>query len=207
MGVALSDDSYGLAVRKGETEFLEVVNATLTDLNKSGEAKKIFEKWMARRDVETVPPAGPRAGGVIVRTATSEGRFVALGVRGTFRTDAEVGFYTPQGDFICNGKVLSIYGDEVYVDATCAPKDSIQVGFPVAMNLSPEEAKKIIAERQDILKNIKADVLKADEQRQREISSEYTREQADRKRYQEQMTQQKMLLDYQYDDRYYYHRW
>jgi len=206
-GIALADESYGLAVRKGDAKFLEYVNATLTELNKSGEANKIFERWLTRRDAAvsaSAPPAAPRAGGVITRTTTTDGRFIALGIRGVFAADAEVGFYTPQGEFICNGKVLSIYGDEVYVDATCAPKDSIQPGFPVAMGLSKEEAKKIIGERQEVLKKVKEESQKEAEQRRKEIASEHMKEEAQREKYQEQITQQKMLLDYQYDEQHYY---
>jgi polar amino acid transport system substrate-binding protein len=206
-GIALSDESYGLAVRKGDAKFLEYVNATLTELNKSGAANKIFEKWLTRRDAAattSAPPTGPRAGGVVTRPATTDGRYVAMGLRGVFTVDAEVGFYTPQGEFICNGKVLSIYGDEVYVDATCAPKDSIQPGFPVAMGLSREEAKKIISERQEVLKKVKEESQKEAEQRRMEIASEYKKEKAERERYQEQITQQKMQLDYQYGEQYYY---
>jgi polar amino acid transport system substrate-binding protein len=207
MGIALSDESYGLAVRKGDAKFLEYVNATLTELSKSGEANKIFEKWLTRRDAPAAPsaqPAGPRAGGVITRSTTTDGRFIAMGLRGVFTAEAEVGFYTPQGEFICNGKVLSIYGDEVYVDATCAPKDSIQPGFPVAMGLSREEAKKIIGERQEVLTKVKEESQKEAEQRRKEIASEHLKEEAEREKYQEKMTQQKMQLDYQYDEQHYY---
>lgn len=213
-GIALSDESYGLAVRKGDAKFLEYVNATLTELNKSGEGSKIFEKWLTRRNAAaaaSVPSAGPRAGGVITRPTSTDGRFVAMGIRGVFLSDAEVGIYTPQGDFICNGKVLSIYGDEVYVDATCAPKDSIQPGFPVAMGLSKEEAKKIIGERQEVLKKVKEESQKEAEQRRKETATEYKQKEGEREKYQEQITREKMLLDYQYDERNYYwggyHRW
>lgn len=206
-GIALSDESYGLAVRKGDAKFLEYVNAALTELNRSGEANRIFEKWLTRRDaVAAPPPAGPRAGGVITRPTSVYGRFVTMGLRGVFTPDAEVGFYTPQGDFICDGKVLSIYGDEVYVDATCAPTDSIQPGFPVVMGLSREEAKKIILERQDVLKKVKEESQKEAEQRQKEIASEHRKEEAEREKYQEQVTREKMHLDYQYDERNYYWR-
>lgn len=206
-GIALSDESYGLAVRKGDAKFLEYVNAVLTELNKSGEANRIFEKWLTRRDIAataSAPPAGPRAGGVITRPTSTDGRFVAIGLRGVFTADAEVGFYTPQGNFICNGKVLSIYGDEVYVDATCAPKDSIHPGFPVAMGLSREEAKKIIGERQEVLKKVKEESEKEAGQRRKEIEAEHKKEEAEREKYQEQITQQRMQLDYQYDERSYY---
>jgi polar amino acid transport system substrate-binding protein len=42
---AISDEPYGLAMRKGDTKFVNFVNKTLIEMEKSGEAKKIFEKW------------------------------------------------------------------------------------------------------------------------------------------------------------------
>lgn len=43
--VQISDEPYGLAMRKEETQFVTLVNEVLLDLEKSGEAKRIFEKW------------------------------------------------------------------------------------------------------------------------------------------------------------------
>jgi polar amino acid transport system substrate-binding protein len=43
--IKISDEPYGLGVKKGETKFLAVINATLLEMEKSGEAKKIFDKW------------------------------------------------------------------------------------------------------------------------------------------------------------------
>lgn len=39
---------YGLAVRKGDREWLEFVDATLNKMKKSGEYKKLLEKWFGR---------------------------------------------------------------------------------------------------------------------------------------------------------------
>lgn len=41
----ISDEPYGLGMRKGDTNFVNFVNATLLEMEKSGEAKTIFEKW------------------------------------------------------------------------------------------------------------------------------------------------------------------
>jgi polar amino acid transport system substrate-binding protein len=41
----ISDEPYGLGIRKGSPKFLAFVNKVLVDMEKSGEAKKIFDKW------------------------------------------------------------------------------------------------------------------------------------------------------------------
>jgi polar amino acid transport system substrate-binding protein len=42
---AISDEPYGLGMRKGSPRFVTFVNDTLLEMEKNGEAKKIFEKW------------------------------------------------------------------------------------------------------------------------------------------------------------------
>ena len=41
----ISDEPYGLGVRKGDKAFLDFVNATLLEMEKKGEAKNLFKKW------------------------------------------------------------------------------------------------------------------------------------------------------------------
>ena len=41
----ISDEPYGLGIRKGDTNFLNFVNETILEMEKSGEAKKTFEQW------------------------------------------------------------------------------------------------------------------------------------------------------------------
>lgn len=41
----ISDEPYGLGMRKGDTAFVEFVNATLVEMEKNGKAAAIFEKW------------------------------------------------------------------------------------------------------------------------------------------------------------------
>jgi polar amino acid transport system substrate-binding protein len=43
--IRISDEPYGLGIRKGDQGLLDFVNATLLEMEKSGEAAKIFEKW------------------------------------------------------------------------------------------------------------------------------------------------------------------
>jgi polar amino acid transport system substrate-binding protein len=43
--IQISDEPYGLGMRKGDKNLVDFVNKTLLDMEKSGEAKKIFDKW------------------------------------------------------------------------------------------------------------------------------------------------------------------
>jgi polar amino acid transport system substrate-binding protein len=41
----ISDEPYGLGMRKGDKNFVDFVNKTLGEMETTGEAKKIFDKW------------------------------------------------------------------------------------------------------------------------------------------------------------------
>ena len=41
----ISDEPYGLGMRKGDRAFVDFVNAALLEMEKSGQAKEIFDKW------------------------------------------------------------------------------------------------------------------------------------------------------------------
>ncbi len=43
--ITISKESYGLGIRKGNKPFLGFVNQTLLDMEKSGEAKRLYDKW------------------------------------------------------------------------------------------------------------------------------------------------------------------
>lgn len=43
--IRISNEPYGLGIRKGSPKFLAFVNETLVDMEKTGEAKAIFVKW------------------------------------------------------------------------------------------------------------------------------------------------------------------
>lgn len=60
--VRISDEPYGLGMRKGDTALVEFVNQSLIEMEKSGKAKEIFEKWFGpntttpiKRDFTIVP--------------------------------------------------------------------------------------------------------------------------------------------------------
>ncbi len=42
----ISDEPYGLGMRKGDKAFVDAVNAALLDMEKSGQAAAIFQKWL-----------------------------------------------------------------------------------------------------------------------------------------------------------------
>ncbi len=43
--IQISDEPYGLGMRKGDKDFVAFVNKTLLEMENSGDAKRIFEKW------------------------------------------------------------------------------------------------------------------------------------------------------------------
>jgi len=43
--VQISDEPYGLGMRKGDKNFVDFVNKTILEMEKSGEAARIFDKW------------------------------------------------------------------------------------------------------------------------------------------------------------------
>ncbi len=47
--IRISDEPYGLGMRKGDRAFVDFVNTTILEMEKSGEAKKIFDKWFGAK--------------------------------------------------------------------------------------------------------------------------------------------------------------
>ena len=43
--IQISDEPYGLGMRKGDVQFVNAVNTALLEMEKKGEAKQIFNKW------------------------------------------------------------------------------------------------------------------------------------------------------------------
>ncbi len=225
--IALSDEPYGMAVRLGDKKLLDVVNGALTDLKNSGEAEKIFARWLrgapgapataaappkeAKAAAPSPAPPGPKAGGVVVRRTATEGRFAVITLKGVFGEGADVTIYDLQGDVVSKGKVHSVYGDDVYVDAVGPRSGEVAVGFAVGTGLPDDEAKKIVLARRDVLENVRAESKKEAAALQKEIAADYKSEQAARRKFQEEMEKKQMDLNYQYDDRWgwgyggYYH--
>ncbi|WP_316156935.1 ABC transporter substrate-binding protein [Cupriavidus sp. BIC8F] len=48
---SLGEEAWGLGIKKGEPALEKAVNAALADMEKSGEAQQIFEKWLGARTI------------------------------------------------------------------------------------------------------------------------------------------------------------
>lgn len=204
--IRIAESGYRMAVRKGDGEFLKIVNSALTEMGSGGTSRTIFDKWFAGPVATgdgTALSGSLKAMGVVTRIASAEGRYLVLPINGTFLPDAELSFFDPQGHRVGDGRVASIYEDEVYVEAGDVPKGLIQLGFVAAMNYGNVDAEKLILSYSDVIGKVKSDVVHDKESIQKQIAEESIREKKERERYQEEMTKAKMYLNYQYSDRYY----
>jgi polar amino acid transport system substrate-binding protein len=50
--IQISDEPYGLGMRKGDTNLVNFVNKTLLEMEKNGEAAKIFHKWFGQYNLQ-----------------------------------------------------------------------------------------------------------------------------------------------------------
>ncbi|MNV31055.1 ABC transporter glutamine-binding protein GlnH precursor [compost metagenome] len=48
MGKPFTDEPYGIAVQKGNSEVVKAINDTLAELKSNGEYDKIYEKWIGK---------------------------------------------------------------------------------------------------------------------------------------------------------------
>lgn len=204
--VKLSEDGFRIAVRKGDAEFLELVNRALTELNEKGDAKKIFDRWFRTEEggaLSAVAAGIPQAIGVVTRAASAEGRFLVLPIQGIFRPNARVSIFDPQGNLVGEGKVESIYEEETYIDTPGVPKGLIQPGFAAAMGYSTMEGRKQVVSSREVIGKVIRATAEEKERIRRELARKSEREQQEREKFQEEMTKSRMYLDYQYSDYYY----
>lgn len=52
VGKPFTDEPYGIAVQKGNSEVVKAINDTLAELKSSGEYDKIYEKWIGKKPGE-----------------------------------------------------------------------------------------------------------------------------------------------------------
>ncbi|HEY5996647.1 MAG TPA: transporter substrate-binding domain-containing protein [Candidatus Deferrimicrobiaceae bacterium] len=204
--IKLSEDAFRLALRKGDPKFLELVNATLAELNSSGGTRAILDKWFQGKGNERKLTAAIRSAqstGVVTRATSTVNRFLVLPITGYFRPSADVSIFDPNGNLVGEGRVASIYEEETYVDAGEAAAGLVRPGFLVALNSGPEDVKQVIADHKSVIEQIRADA-KAEEVRiNQEAGAEFQQAKKERAQYQEDVTKTKMMLDYQYSDQYY----
>jgi len=198
--IRISEEPYGLAVRKGDKALLRAVNATMRAMVKDGDARRIFEKCFVRTTASLPEDA---ASGIVVRKSADLTRFVVMPIKGIFKPGADVSFFDPAGDFVAKGTVKSYYTDEVYVDAEPGKADEMDYGFVVGMNVSDAEAKAVIRKNQDLLKSITEQIREENLARREEIGREGTAMEKQRRQEQLAFERLKMQLDYAYDNYYY----
>ncbi|MGE5844589.1 MAG: ABC transporter substrate-binding protein [Syntrophaceae bacterium] len=220
--IGISDEFYGLGVRKANRDFLGQVNSALKDLGANGEGRRIFVKWFppgkvapsaapSRSPARIPSPKGSTAvsaksypaGGVVFRRTATAARFLVMSVKGSFVTGADVSVFDPQGHYICGGTVKSIYEDEVYVDVD--KSDAVEIGFVIAMNVAEGEALALINERQDIVAAVKAESKKESEDREEETKKAFEADEVRRRGEQKEFEQRKFQQESQ-SDWYYYRR-
>ena len=198
--IRISEEPYGLAVRKGDAAFLDAVNAALREMIGSGESRTIYARWFARTAASV--PANS-AGGIVIRRSADMSRFVVMPIKGTFRPGADVSFFDPAGNFVASGRVRSYYTDEVYVDAEAGKAASMDYGFVVGMNLSDAEARELIRKDGDLLRSITKEIRAENLARAEQIGKEAKAMEEKRRQEQVEFERMKMQLDYMYDNYYY----
>jgi len=104
-----------LGVPQGDQDFLAAVNRALRELEQSGEAQKLFDKWFKPAPAGGRPRCGWRPEAVVRRAATPPGIVVVI-LKGIFVRGADVSVFTPDGDFVGKGRVTSVFPDQIYVD-------------------------------------------------------------------------------------------
>ncbi len=196
--IAISHDQYGLGIRKGDRKFFEFVHGIMIDMERSGERRKLYEKWFGNKmtDIEA-------AYGVIVRATGTANRFLVMAFKGVFDVGSEVSIFNPGGRFIGKGTVKSIFADEVYVDVRGSDVKAVTTGFIVGMDANSEEAKAFIQKHRDILASIKQEVKREEDARLSDIKRETEEDRKKREAHRDQVHMKRMELEYE-RDRYYY---
>ncbi|MBI5016098.1 MAG: transporter substrate-binding domain-containing protein [Deltaproteobacteria bacterium] len=148
----ISQEDYVLGARQGDERFLQFLNASIRDLQQSGEAKKIYDKWFGIREERPTT-----AYGAIIRKAATPPRFLAITLNGALFPKADVSVFALDGNYLGKGTVASVLGDEFYLDVDPALNDLLRPGFLVTMNMTNAMARDVVIRHQDLLKSVKAD--------------------------------------------------
>ena len=156
----IAEIPYVLGMRRGDPGFLDFVNQTVRELQKSGELQKTYAKWFqAQPEAQAASPAGDgpvaEAAAVISRKAATPPRFVAVIMRGEFEENAKVSVFSTSGEFICDGTVAAVFDDQIYLDVDPTKYEKVRSGFAVGMGVNMAAAKGAIMKHQDVLMDVK----------------------------------------------------
>jgi polar amino acid transport system substrate-binding protein len=154
----IEETPYVVGMRQGDKALMDFVNQALQKMQDEGELKAIFDRWFWDEDEGEGKAAEDgavgTAAGVIVRRATTPPRFLAVVMKGVFEEGEEVSIFNTQGDFVCNGLVGRVFGEEVYIAADFDKHTSVLPGFAVGAGVNMEAAKEAILKHQDILTGV-----------------------------------------------------
>lgn len=186
----ISRQEYVFGIRQGDKEFLDFVNGAIADMEKTGEAAKIKTKWFSPPEDRT-----PAAYGAVVRKAATPPRFLAVILDGIFFPGAEVSVFGMEGNYLGKANVVSVTGEEFYLDVDRSIYASVLPGSLVTLNITNEMARTIAGYQSGLLKSVKAQA-ETEAARIQQQSDQETLEREQRERDLEMQRQQnKMLIE------------
>lgn len=148
--VAISEEQYLLGLPKGDAPFREAVNAAIAALKADGTADNIKNKWFS-----TASPRPRTAWGAVVRKAVTGFRVLCVDLEGFMTVGAEIEVFTQDGQIVTRGKVVSVLGDEFYIDVNEDAYPLMRPGFLVTMNVERSLARSLAIEKAAVLQKVK----------------------------------------------------
>lgn len=148
--VAISSENYVLGLPRGDAAFRDSVNKAIADIKADGSAENLKNKWFS-----TSAPRPRTAWGAVVRKAVTGLRVLCVDLEGFMTVGAAVEVFTPDGNIVARGKVVSVLGDEFYIDVDEDAFPLMRAGFLVTMNVERSLSKSIALENGMVLQKVK----------------------------------------------------
>jgi polar amino acid transport system substrate-binding protein len=171
-------EEFHIGIKKGAKNLQVAVNKAILELQESGEAKRIRDRWFAPQ--EQVPPP---AYGSIMRKASASPRFLGIALQGVLYPGSEVSIFSLDGKELGKGTISSIFGDDFYIDVEDQIYDLVRPGYLVAMNMTDSMAFDVLTRRGDLLESIKAE----SEKEARKVRTEIDREALEKQKQQREI--------------------
>ena len=160
-------ETYHLGVRKTDKDLREFLNRTIAAMEQLGEPERIRAQWFTPQ-LDLDPPAY----GSVVRKASTRPRFLGAVLGGVLYPDSEVSVFSINGERLGVGRVISVYGDEFYLDVEESIYNYVRPGFLVTMNMNANMAMDVLMRRQNLLEGVKEQSESHDEAVDKEIDQE-----------------------------------
>jgi polar amino acid transport system substrate-binding protein len=160
-------ETYHFGVRKADKDLLEFLNRTIAAMEQVGEPERIRAVWFTPQ-LDLAPPAY----GSVVRKAATRPRFLGVVLGGVLYPDSEVSVFSINGERLGAGRVISVYGDEFYVDVEESIYNNVRPGFLVAMNMNANMAMDVLMRRQHLLEGVQDEAESLEAQVDKAITQE-----------------------------------